>query len=343
MKKSLINQSVIVLNLFLIHSAMADSNVSTVSYQNVAKTYTVEAVVEAVKQSTIASQTSGRITQINVEVGDNVKKGQILAKVDPTEINQTLNVNQGQIAQAQANVENAKNYYNRIKKLVDEKFMSPANLDKAQADYKLALAQLQTAKASENQTAVHKNFSTIKAPYDGVIASKLIQVGELATPSRPILSFFDPKDLRVIVNIPQFSIQKIQKEIPAKIQFSNLNQLITADKLTIVPSADKNTHVTTIQLDFSNASNLTGIYPGLFGKAYFTMGYEKKLVIPTKSILKRSELTAVYVLPTLSNQSKKLRQIRIGDTYNNGELTEVVSGLNPNEKIIKNPTELNIK
>lgn len=334
MKKTLINQSIIFLNLFFLNSAIAEQSFSLVSYQNVAKTYSVEAVVEAVKQSTISAQTSGKITQINVDIGDQIKKGQILAKIDPIEINQALNVNQGQIAQAQASVENAKNYYNRINKLVDEKFMSPANLDKALADYKTALAQLKTAQASQGQTTVSKNFTIISAPYDGIISSKLIQVGELATPSRPILTFFDPKDLRVIVNIPQYSMQKIQTQIPAKIQFSNLNEMVTADKITVVPSADKNTHVTTIRLDFPNSTTLNGIYPGMFAKAFFTMGYEKKLVIPTKSILKRSELTAVYVLPTLSNQSLKLRQIRIGETFNNGELTEVLAGLNPNEKIL---------
>jgi multidrug efflux pump subunit AcrA (membrane-fusion protein) len=99
---------------------------ATIQYREVEQTYAAEGVVEAVKQSTVAAQISGRVVAVNFDVGDRVKKGQVIVRIDPTEVNQAYAASQAQIAQADATLRNAKALYERTQRLVEQKFMSAA-------------------------------------------------------------------------------------------------------------------------------------------------------------------------------------------------------------------------
>src|SRR5450759_4017790 len=84
---------------------------AAVQYREVEQTYAAEGVVEAVKQSTVAAQISGRVVAINFDVGDRVKKGQVIVRIDPTEVNQGYAAAQAQVAQAEATLRNVKAQY----------------------------------------------------------------------------------------------------------------------------------------------------------------------------------------------------------------------------------------
>ena len=129
---------------------------AAVQYREVAQTYAAEGVVEAVKQSTVAAQISGRVVAVNFDVGDRVKKGQVIVRIDPAEVNQAYAASQAQIAQAQATLRNAKAQYERTQQLVRQKFMSAAALDKAQADYQAAKAQLAAARGRRRPGRGHQ-------------------------------------------------------------------------------------------------------------------------------------------------------------------------------------------
>src|SRR5512140_671139 len=113
-------------------AAVADApalRTAVVQLREVDETYAAEGVVEAVKQSTVAAQISGRVVAVNFDVGDRVQKGQVIVRIDATEVNQAYAAAQAQIAQADATLRNAKANYDRTQKLVEQKFMSPAAMD----------------------------------------------------------------------------------------------------------------------------------------------------------------------------------------------------------------------
>lgn len=95
-----------------------------VAYQNVDKTYSTEATVEAVRQSTVSAQITGRITAVNFDVGDYVKAGQVIVRIDPTELSQAVAGSQAQVAQAEAQLANARANYERQVQLFQQKFIS---------------------------------------------------------------------------------------------------------------------------------------------------------------------------------------------------------------------------
>src|ERR1035437_7408225 len=169
--------AMIIRDVFSLRAALAGIALGAVltapvQYREVEQTYAAEGVVEAVKQSTVAAQISGRVVAVNFDVGDRVKKGQVIVRIDPAEVNQTYAASQAQIAQAEATLRNAKAQYERTQRLVEQKFMSAAAMDKAQADYQAAKAQLAVAEAGGGQAAAVRGYATVTAPYSGVVSAR---------------------------------------------------------------------------------------------------------------------------------------------------------------------------
>lgn len=305
---------------------------AAVQYREVEQTYAAEGVVEAVKQSTVAAQISGRVVAVNFDVGDRVKKGQVIVRIDPAEVNQAYAASQAQIAQTQATLRNAKAQYERTQQLVRQKFMSPAALDKAQADYQAAKAQLAAAEAGGGQAAATKAYATVTAPYSGVVSARQVELGEMAVPGKPLMTGFDPNDLRVTASMPQRELDAVRQFNSASVEFPDLNKRIPAVRVTILPSADAQTHTTQIRLDLP--PGIEGLYPGMFARAYFAVGRIKKLLIPAAAVARRSEVTGAYVVG--DNGEIHFRQLRLGEAAG-GEDVEVLAGVAAGEKVALDP------
>jgi RND family efflux transporter MFP subunit len=304
----------------------------TVDFRDVEETFAVEGVLEAVKQSTVASQVYGRVIAITVDVGDMVKKGDVIMRIDEHEATHALAGREAEVTQARAALQNAKASYERTRSLFEQKFISAAALDKAQSDYKAAEANLTAMLEGAGQAAVTKQFSTIVAPYSGIVSARHIEVGELATPGKPLMTGFDPKDLRAIVTVPQYKVGAIQPQGAVSVEFPTLKKNVQAKQVTLLPTADIRTHTTRVRLDLPEG--IAGAYPGMFVRAYFVTGTARKLVAPASAILRRSEVTAVYVIK--EKDALQLRQVRLGEPAGEREI-EILAGLVPGERVALDP------
>ena len=171
-----------VAGLFAVAAAAQPLETAQVQYRDVDLTYAAEAVIEAVKQSTVSAQVTGRIVEVNYDVGDYVKKGQVIVRIDQTEVAQVVAGSQAQVAQAQAAFENARQALERNRELASQKFISQAALDKAESDYRVAEAQLRAAEAGASQASTTRSHTVLVAPYSGVVSARHVEVGEMATP-----------------------------------------------------------------------------------------------------------------------------------------------------------------
>lgn len=303
-------------------------------YREVAQTYSVEGVVEAVRQSTVSAQISGRVKQINFDVGDTVKKGQVILKIDEREAEQALAGSQAQVMQAQAALTQAKANYERSLQLFDQKYISQSALDKAKADYEMALAQAAASEAHESQSALAHGYASVIAPFGGVVASRLVEMGEMVTVGKPLMVGFDPASMRVIVNVPQYKLSEIGSHPKVKVELTSLKRWVNAASVTVQPSADSRTHSTQVRINLPE--NEKGVYPGMFVRAHFVVGKAKKLLIPASAVVRRSEVVAVYVVDESGNP--RLRQVRLGDAAGENEI-EVLVGLNPGESVALDPVK----
>ncbi len=303
-----------------------------VELREVDLTYTAEAAVEAVRQSTVAAQIAGRIIELRFDVGDYVKQGEVIARIDERAATQAVAASEAQVIEAQAALANARAQFERSKVLVAQKFLSGAALDKVEADHKAAQARVTALLAGAEQAATERSFATIVAPYSGVVSARHVELGEMATPGKPLMTGFDPSTLRVVANVPQTQIGSIQAGARARIEVPSTNKWLDVKGITLVPAADPRTHTTRVRLDLRRESR--DLYPGVFARAHFTIGRATRLLAPREAIIRRSEVTAVYVID--DQGAPHLRQVRLGVIADDRSI-EVLAGLKPGERVAIEP------
>jgi RND family efflux transporter MFP subunit len=212
--------------------------------------------------------------------------------------------------------------------LFEQKFISQSALDKALSDYKMAQAQAAASEAGEKQSALAQSYTAVIAPYGGVVSARMVEMGEMVMVGKPLMTGFDPSQMRVIVNVPQYKLADIGAQPKVTVEIPSLSRWIKAAAVVVQPSADARTHST--QVKISLPENEKGLYPGMFVRAHFVIGKAEKLLLPASAIVRRSEVVAVYVVD--EKGMLNLRQVRVSDEGGENEV-EVLSGLNPGEKV----------
>lgn len=308
-----------------------------VKQSNNALTFTVEGVVEAVKSSVIAPQVSGSITALPVKAGDYVKAGQLLVRIDTRMAAQQAMSNQAQVAAAQAQLNAARKEYERKYRLYEKQYISQAALERAESDYKTAEAQTKAQLAQTGMSGVQTGLHTINAPYSGVIAEVMTEVGGMAMPGQPILALYDPSGFRVRVNVPQSQLASLKAGSSINIQVpaaSEGERSVISTNLTVLPTADSVSNMSIVRLTLPQ--NLASVRPGMFARAMLPVNDVKgkgQIFVPVKSVIKRSELMAVYVVDKQGRP--QLRQVRLGRKQ--GENIEVFAGLQLGELVALDP------
>jgi len=293
--------------------------------QTVNREQVYDAIIEAEQQSTVSAQTSGRITEINFDVDDYVKKGAVLLRIRDREQRAAFNSAQAQFKEAQAE-------FKRIKDLYGRKLVSKSQYDKAEAALKTAQANLDRAREQLDHTVV-------RAPYSGIVTKRYVEIGETAKVGQPLMSGVSLESLRATVSVPETVINTVREHGQARVIFSDAPESegrprsVEATKLTFFPYADPQAHTFKVRLQLPPGQK--GVYPGMFAKAAFVVGQRQELVVPTRAIVHRSEVTGVYVLDDQDRVS--LRQIRIGRTLDQGAKTVVLAGLSAGERVALEP------
>jgi RND family efflux transporter MFP subunit len=309
-------------------------NTAAVELRDIELTTSAEAVVEAVRQSTVSAQIAGRIVDLRFDVGDFVKQGEVIARIDERAVAQAAEASEAQVREAQAALANARASYERSRQLLAQKFISQAALDQAEAAFKAAQARVSALLAGAGAAATERSFATIVAPYSGVVSARHVELGEMATPGRPLMTGFDPSTLRVVATVPQAQVAAIRALGKAKIEVPSLGRWVDVKSMTIVPAADPRTHTTRIRLDLP--ADVRGVVPGIYARAHFVVGSAPKLLVPRAAVLRRSEVTAVYVVD--EQNRARLRQVRLGDAGDETSV-EVLAGLKPGERVALEPVK----
>lgn len=286
--------------------------------------------VETVQNANLSTRMMGFVNNVHVKVGDKVRKGQLLISINSADINaQKAQVN-ASIAEATAAFKNAEKDYNRYKVLFDDESASQKEMDDMTANFEMAKARLEAAKQKKNQVKAQLSYSNISAPFSGVVTGKFINKGDMASPGIPLISIEAPGKFQVIVMVPESEIKQIKNGTEVNVTIKSTNEVVKG-KVTEVSTSTKNTgaqYLVKIVLEKNNVKLLSGMFASVqFPVAKSTSG---KILIPTSAIIKRGELTGVYAVST--SNTAILRWLRLGKKF--GDKTEVLSGLNADEKFI---------
>ena len=203
-----------------------------------------DGVVEAVRQTVVSAQVPGAVVAIEVKVGDVVKAGQVLARIDARAAEQNVAASDAQVQSARATLEVATKEFDRQKQLFEKSYTSQAALERAEAQFKATQAQVSAQLAQAGAARAQSGFFVVKAPYGGVVSEVPITLGDMAMPGRALLTIYDPAALRVTAAVPQTDIARIASGKPTKIQFPGLpadRQWVAPAHVTVLPTADPGT------------------------------------------------------------------------------------------------------
>ena len=162
-----------------------------------------DGVVEAVRQTVLASQVAGSVVALDARAGSRVKAGQVLVRLDARAAEQQAGAAAAQVQAARATQEAATRELERQRQLFQKSYISQAALDRAEAQFKTAQAEAAAQLASAGAALTQSGFYSIKAPYDGIVADVAVVLGDMAMPGRPLLTLYDPAALRVTAAVPQ--------------------------------------------------------------------------------------------------------------------------------------------
>jgi len=177
----------------------------------------------------------------------------------------------------------------------------------------------------------------VKAPYAGIVADLPVSVGDMALPGRPLATLYDPQALRVSAAVAPSTLPGTLT--PAQVQIELGGQLIQPRAVQILPAADPATHTVTVRADLPAG---TAARPGQFARLLWvgrdsgldvTPGATPRLYVPAQAVMRRAEMSVVYVLDPQGKP--QLRQVRVGPAGT--ERMEVLSGLSAGEPVVLDP------
>lgn len=325
--------------LSLVTSSLAapPSSLSTVAVgvQHMPSTYIADGVVEAVRQARLAAQVAGAIVALPVKTGDQVQAGQLLVRIDARAAGQNAAASQAQLAVARASLNVAEKEFARQKQLFLQQFISQAALDQAEAALKASKAQVDALQAQSGFSHTQVSFHQLTAPFAGTLAEIPVTMGDMAMPGQVLMTLYDPRTLRVGLSIPPAIAEHLANRQPISIEIPAVNGAAArqvANKVTVLPSTDVQTHTRRIWLDLPSS---TGLTPGLFARVSLPIQTRTSptLTVPSGSVIRRAELTAVYVLNL--KQQPLLRQVKLGQPI--GDFVTVLSGLTAGERVVLDP------
>lgn len=281
-----------------------------VTSRDVPQTATYTSTVQAYVKNNIAPQMAGRIAKINVEIGDFVTKGQILAEMDRT-----------QLLQAQLQLQNQEVELNRLKALYEAGGLSQSDYDAIEMSYNVAKAQ--TENLLEN--------TVLRSPVNGVVTARNYDAGDMYAMASPIYTVEQIKPVKLLVGISESDYTKVKKGDSVEITADAIPGTTFYGKIEkIYPTIDPTTRTFTVEVVVSN--NYNTLRPGMFARAVVNFGSNHNVVIPDVAVVKQqgSGERFVYVLNpdnTVTYQKVELGR-RMGTEY------EVLSGIEEGAKVV---------
>lgn len=316
-------------------------------------TYEATGTVRARTSAVVSAKWMGYVREVQVNVGDHVRAGQLLVALDARdldtgtnrasaardEVRQRIPEAESAVASAQANLDLAQATFRRMKELYEKKSISDQEFDEASARLKAAQAALDMARARRAQldskleqteqevraAQVARSYAVIEAPFAGVVTAKSVDPGSLAVPGAPLLTI-EGERYRLEASVEESKLAAIRLGLEASIKLDGIERTFDSRVSEIVPAVDAAARASIVKIDLPT---VPGVRSGQFGRAVFTLGSREVLAVPATAVIDRGQLASVFVA---DNRVARTRLITVG-TRTAKEI-EVLSGLNAGEQVI---------
>ena len=351
--------AVLIIAWFLLRGGKKEEKVSfdtaKVENTNIQTSITATGTIEPVTSVTVGTQVSGIVSKLYVDYNSVVKKGQVIAELDRTNLISELNTARANLSSAQSTAAYELANYNRYKTLYDKGLVSADEYESALLSYQKAKEQVNTSRESVQKAQTNLGYATITSPIDGVILSKAVEEGQTVAASFNTPELFviaqDLTDMRVIADIDEADIGGVKEGQRVSFTVDAFPEDSFEGAVTQVrQQATTESNVVTYEVVISAPNNDLKLKPGLTANVtIFTLEKNNVLGVPAKALrfmpneafLKKGETIedceGDHKLWTKEGNVFKAHKVEIGTS--NGVMTEIVSGIAAGTEIL---TDFNI-
>lgn len=286
--------------------------VATAVEKTAARQIEIMGSLEAVEQAEIAAKISGSIVSLPVVLGSRVEKGDLLAEIDAGEISARMRQAKAQLEQARRNLE-------RERKLLEKNAATPEAVKSLEDTLRIATAAYE-------ETGTMLEYTRILAPFSGLVTNKLANVGDLATPGKPLLQLENEERLQVIAHIPESMILKVARGDQLSIFVPPADLHVAGTVAEVAPTADRLSRTAPIKIDIPADARLRS---GQFARVSMSAGTARTITVPVEALMTFGQMERLFVV---TDGLARLRLVQSG-TRTDGEV-EILSGLRAGEKVV---------
>ena len=333
----------------VIEANVKSITVSTAKVLNLKENSKYTGKVASLNKTNLSTKVMGQIENIYFKEGDKVQKGDLILTINNKDLIAKKNQIKANIIEAKSAYENISKDYDRYKILLKQNSVSQKEFENIKTQFEITKAKLSALKEMQNEISELNKYSKIRAPYQGTIAKKFVNKGDIANPGTPLIAIESLNSYKVIAHIPESEIVNFKIGDWADINITALNKNNIKAKISQINSSNNftgNTYEITLLIE----NDIQNLKSGMFAEVNFFKKDKGLILVPKESILTKGQLQFIRVL---SSDNKVLLQlIKTGKIYKN--FVEITSGLNNGEKFIPNaniklkqgelvnPNELNI-
>jgi RND family efflux transporter MFP subunit len=288
--------------------------------------YESTGTVKAKTVSVVSGRVMGVVKSVTVKEGDTVQKGQVLITIDDSDIAHKVQAAQKAVEVAKENRSLIDVTYKRYKNLHDQRAISGQEMDQIETQSKIAELEYQRAKAMLAEVQTLQGFTQIRAPESGVVTAKKVDVGHMAIPGAPFLVIESTGEYHVETHVDEGLLGQLKRGMEVEVSLEALGKTVRGTIKEIVPSVDPQSRTFLVKIAITGP-NIKG---GVFARVKVPIGAREALLVPEKAVVKRGQLSGVYVVDDKGLITYRL--IRQGKRY--GNAFEVITGLKTGERVV---------
>ena len=306
-----------------------------IGFQSNGKFRSFSGTAQTDKVINLSFRNTGIITQFNIKLGQQVRKGQLLAKLDNVQSRLAYEQSITQLNSAESQMNTAKLSLNRVRSLYEKGSSSLSDFESAKNAYKTAVESFESAKRGVDIQKEQVRYGYLYAPENGVIAEVIAEIDENVSPGQTVATLNSGKNMEITIGIPESVINGVQLGMGVDVQFSSLSGKKYQGKVTeVAPAVDGSTSTYPVRVTIYQPGE--EIKSGMAANVTFDFGSEtsaeKILVVPAHAVGEDSEGRFVFLVEEEGNNARvKKHRITIGGLSSEG--FEIKSGLTSGQKI----------
>jgi RND family efflux transporter MFP subunit len=279
----------------------------------------VVGTLRAKLRATVEAKISGRINDMPIVLGQKIKAGELVARLNAPEI-------KARLEQAEATLQQAEWDSKRLSSLFSQNAVARADFEAADTRYRVAQGAVAEARAM-------MGYVEILSPFDGVVTRKCVDVGDQAAPGKPLVDIEDPSQLQLEADVPEAIASRIKQDDRMTIRLAQIPSDLSGRIVEIAPIADPTSRTFRVKLDVQACP---GLMSGQFARLVVPVGENTSLRVPSSAVVQRGQMEILFVV---ENQRAWLHLVKTGRRVN--DETEILSGLDSGGSVVvDNPQRL---